>query len=79
VILILLIIPVVALFIDRLFFFVQAQLFPYRYGGTGILHRAVRGVLHAWEDFRLAIWNVLSRLFGRHSAKPTPSADASAP
>ena len=35
VILILLIIPVVALIIDRLFFFVQAELFPYRYGGTG--------------------------------------------
>ena len=54
VLLILLIIPVVALVIDRLFFFVQAELFPYRYGGNGILHRLVRGVLHAWEDLRLA-------------------------
>ena len=76
VILILLIIPVVALCIDRLFFFIQAELFPYRYGGTGILHRLVRGVLHAWEDFRLAIWNALSRLFGRRNAKPSPSTDA---
>ena len=66
--LILLIIPVVALCIDRLFFFVQAELFPYRYGGMGILHRLVRGVLHAWEDLRLAIWNVLSGLLGRRTA-----------
>lgn len=78
VILILLIIPVVALIIDRLFFFVQVELFPYRYGGMGILHRAVGGVLHAWEDFRLAIWSILSRLFGRRTA-PSPSTDASAP
>jgi NitT/TauT family transport system permease protein len=79
VILILLIIPVVALIFDRVFFFLQAELFPYRYGGTGILHRVLRGVLHAWEDFRLAIWNVLSRLLGRRTAKPSPSTDASAP
>ena len=31
-------------------FLIQAELFPYRYGGMGILHRLVRGVLHAWED-----------------------------
>jgi NitT/TauT family transport system permease protein len=79
VILILLIIPVVALIIDRLFFFVQAELFPYRYGGTGSLHRVVRGVLHAWEDFRLAISNGFSRLFGRGIAKPSTSTDSTSP
>ena len=80
VILILLIIPFVALFIDRLFFFVQAELFPYRYGGMGILHRVLRGVLHAWEDLRLAIWSVFSRLFGRPSAtNPTHTDASSAP
>jgi NitT/TauT family transport system permease protein len=67
ILLILLIIPVVALFIDRLFFFVQAELFPYRYGGMGILHRLVRGVLHVWEDLRLAIWNGFRRLLGRRT------------
>jgi ABC-type nitrate/sulfonate/bicarbonate transport system permease component len=69
VLLILLIIPVVALCIDRLFFFVQAELFPYRYGGMGILDRLVRGVLHAWEDVRLPIWKVLSRRIGRRDAE----------
>ena len=55
VLLILLIIPIVALVIDRLFFSVQAELFPYRYGGSGILNRLVRAVLHAWEDVRLLL------------------------
>ncbi|MFI5459867.1 MAG: ABC transporter permease, partial [Isosphaerales bacterium] len=72
VILILLIIPIVALFIDRLLFTVQAELFPYRYGGMGILHRLVRLVLHAWEDVRLLLWRALSRLLGRRTlANPT--------
>jgi ABC-type nitrate/sulfonate/bicarbonate transport system permease component len=59
VLLILLIIPVVALVIDRMLFLIQAELFPYRYGGMGILHHLVRAVLHAWEDLRLAIWKLL--------------------
>ena len=79
VLLILLIIPLVALCIDRLFFFVQAELFPYRYGGMGILHRLVRGVLHAWEDTWLAIWNGLLRLFGRRAANSSTSSETSAP
>jgi len=56
VLLILLIIPVVALMIDRLFFLIQAELFPYRYGGMGILNRLIKAALHAWEDLRLAVW-----------------------
>src|SRR5271166_1615666 len=79
VILILLIIPVVALVIDRPFYFVQAELFPYRYGGMGILHRLLRGVLHAWEDLRLAIWNVLSGLFRRRTENPPTPTDAPVP
>ena len=72
VLLILLIIPVVALFIDRLFFLVQAELFPYRYGGMGILNRLVRAVLHAWEDLRLAVWKALKGLLGQRTpANPT--------
>jgi ABC-type nitrate/sulfonate/bicarbonate transport system permease component len=64
VLLILLIIPIVALFIDRMFYFIQAELFPYRYGGIGILNRLVRAVLHAWEDVRLVVWKALKRLVG---------------
>jgi NitT/TauT family transport system permease protein len=62
VLLILLIIPVVALVIDRFLFLVQAELFPYRYGGLGILHRLVRVVLHTWEDLRLAFSKFLRGL-----------------
>jgi NitT/TauT family transport system permease protein len=73
VILVLLIIPIVALLIDRLLYTIQAELFPYRYGGMGTLHRIVRAVLHAWEDLRLAFL----RLFGRRS--PANSADLHEP
>ncbi len=45
-------IPLVALAIDRLLFWVQRQLFPYQYGGDGLLHRGVRAMLRAWEDFK---------------------------
>jgi NitT/TauT family transport system permease protein len=68
VLLILLIIPVVALCIDRFFFMIQAELFPYRYGGVGILHRLVRFVLHTWEDIRLALWRGLLAAIGRRTA-----------
>jgi NitT/TauT family transport system permease protein len=49
--LILIIIPIVALAIDRGLFWIQRQLFPYRYGGSGLLHQGVRVSLHTWEDF----------------------------
>jgi ABC-type nitrate/sulfonate/bicarbonate transport system permease component len=78
VLLILLIIPIVALCIDRMFFFVQAELFPYRYGGMGILDRLVRGVLHAWEDARLAIWRGLTGGRGRNVLESTALATAPA-
>jgi NitT/TauT family transport system permease protein len=78
VVLILLIIPVVALLIDRLIFFVQAELFPYRYGGMGILYRLVRGVLHTWEDFRLAIWKVLPGQRSKQIVEPSAPTDAKA-
>jgi ABC-type nitrate/sulfonate/bicarbonate transport system permease component len=71
VLLILLIIPLVALVIDRLFFTVQAELFPYRYGGMGILNRIVRAVLHAWEDLRLLLWKGVKGLFGRRTPAGT--------
>jgi NitT/TauT family transport system permease protein len=51
ILLVLMLIPLVALAIDRLLFWVQRQLFPYQYGGDGLLHRGVRAMLRAWEDF----------------------------
>ena len=40
IILVLLIIPLVALAIDRALFWIQRELFPYRYGGAGMLNQA---------------------------------------
>src|SRR5262249_24803256 len=56
IILILLIIPVLALRIDRAMYWVQRELFPHRYGGTGILNQAVGAVLHVWDDLKCALW-----------------------
>lgn len=52
VLLVLLIIPAVALLIDYALLWVQKELFPYRYGGAGLLHGLVRGVMHGWEDLK---------------------------
>lgn len=52
--LIILLIPVVALVIDRALFWVQRELFPYRYGGGGTLNRALRAALHTWDDLKRA-------------------------
>jgi ABC-type nitrate/sulfonate/bicarbonate transport system permease component len=56
IILVLMIIPVVALLIDKVLFFIQRGLFPYRYGGRGQLHRVVRMTLHGWEDLKRVFW-----------------------
>jgi len=52
ILLVLMIIPVVALAIDRFLFWVQRELFPHRYGGYGILNQLVRTILHGWEDLK---------------------------
>jgi NitT/TauT family transport system permease protein len=61
IILILLIIPLVALAIDRLLFWIQRELFPHRYGGSGVLNQCVRLVLHAWEDVKRFVMRMLVR------------------
>ncbi len=52
ILLVLMLIPLVALAIDRLLYWVQRQLFPYQYGGDGLLHRGVRTIMRTWEDFK---------------------------
>jgi NitT/TauT family transport system permease protein len=52
ILLVLLIIPIVALAVDRLLYWVQRELFPHRYGGVGILNSLVRMLLHGWEDVK---------------------------
>lgn len=51
ILLVLMIIPLIALAIDRFLFWVQQQLFPYYYGGNGLLHWLLVKTLRAWEDF----------------------------
>jgi NitT/TauT family transport system permease protein len=57
IILILMIIPVLALCIDRMLYWVQCELFPYRYGGAGILHQGLRAAIHGWEDVKSLFWH----------------------
>jgi NitT/TauT family transport system permease protein len=56
VVLVLLIIPVVALLIDYMLLWIQKELFPYRYGGSGVLHNLVRSLMHRWEDLKGLFW-----------------------
>ncbi len=71
--LVLMFIPLVALGIDRVLFWIQRELFPHRYGGSGILNRGMRVLLHAWEDLK----NVFHRPAAVAStiAGPNPPAD----
>ena len=57
ILLVLMIIPLVALALDRIIFLIQRGLFPYRYGGRGWLSRGVRVVLNVWEDFKGLFWS----------------------
>ncbi len=52
ILLVLMIIPVVALAIDRLLYWIQRELFPHQYGGYGMLNQLVRAVLHGWESLK---------------------------
>lgn len=56
--LILLIIPAIALMLDTILLWIQRKLFPYLYGGDGILHYLVRGVLHAWDDLKRSVQHI---------------------
>jgi len=56
IILILLLIPIVALGIDQILYWIQKELFPHRYGGVGLLNAGVRAVCHGWEDLKNLLW-----------------------
>jgi ABC-type nitrate/sulfonate/bicarbonate transport system permease component len=77
ILLVLMLIPLVALAIDRLLFWVQRQLFPYQYGGDGLLHRGVRAICRAWEDFAVLFYKPLqpSPLPEGEGAKRTATQD----
>ena len=52
ILLVLMVIPAVALAIDRFLYLVQKSLFPYQYSSGGLLHNAWRGLMHAAEGLR---------------------------
>jgi NitT/TauT family transport system permease protein len=74
ILLVLVIIPMIALAIDRLLFWIQRELFPHRYGGTGTLHQGMQVLRHAWEDLAFALWRrpVQAPTASSHSS-PTPA------
>jgi NitT/TauT family transport system permease protein len=55
IILVLIVIPAVALAIDRLLFAVQQSLFPYQYSSQGVLHHVWRAAMHGLEDLKQLI------------------------
>lgn len=50
ILLVLMLIPLVALAIDRIWFWVQRQLFPAQYGGSGLLRQGLRAIQRTCED-----------------------------
>jgi hypothetical protein len=50
--LLLIIIPAVALAIDRLLYMVQRSLFPYQYDSRGVLHNVWRGLMQLGERLK---------------------------
>ncbi len=72
--LVLLLIPVVALVIDRVLQALQRSLFPHVFGGSGWLHTALTRVLHLGED----LWSSVTRRSGAAPATTVVTATASA-
>jgi NitT/TauT family transport system permease protein len=69
--LILLIIPLVALAIDRVLYWIQRQLFPHQYGSDGLLHSLVRAITHGLEDLKALVISP-KKLEATQAALPSP-------
>jgi NitT/TauT family transport system permease protein len=52
ILLVLMVIPAVALAIDRTLYMLQRSLFPYQYGSRGLLHHVWRELMHATEGVK---------------------------
>jgi ABC-type nitrate/sulfonate/bicarbonate transport system permease component len=72
--LIILIIPLIALLIDQVLYWMQRSLFPYQYGGDGLLHHGVRFVMHGVEDVKNLVFG--SRVGDEFLARRHPQAVA---
>jgi ABC-type nitrate/sulfonate/bicarbonate transport system permease component len=86
ILLVLMIIPLVALGIDRVLYLTQRSLFPHQYGGHGTLHRLLGLLLRVWEDARSLVirptplpeaWRQLSAA-GPATDGPVPAGPAQA-
>jgi ABC-type nitrate/sulfonate/bicarbonate transport system permease component len=55
ILLVLILIPLVALGIDRILYWIQRQLFPHQYGSSGVLHAMMRTMAHAVEDMKALV------------------------
>jgi NitT/TauT family transport system permease protein len=58
ILLVLMIIPLVALAIDRILYWIQRELFPHKYNSSGILRWCVRAALRGWEDVKFLFFRV---------------------
>ena len=67
---VLVLIPVLAVGIDRGLYWIQKSLFPHRYGGYGLLNRTFRWIFGRWDDLK-------TKLFAK--APPVPAAPAPLP
>jgi NitT/TauT family transport system permease protein len=76
--LIILVIPLVALVIDQILYWIQRQLFPHVYGGDGILRDLLRFLLNMWEDLKGMIFGSRANLPAPVSNAPSEKSDANA-
>lgn len=82
ILLVLMIIPLIALAVDRLLYWIQRQLFPYYYGSEGWLHRALVLVLRGCEDAMAMFRRPAAppaKLTGAAVTSDKPAAGAAAP
>jgi ABC-type nitrate/sulfonate/bicarbonate transport system permease component len=68
ILLVLMVIPAVALAIDRLLYMIQRSLFPHQYGGSGFLHIVWRGLMHLCENVKRLIVNPVPLQAGQQAA-----------
>jgi NitT/TauT family transport system permease protein len=72
--LIILIIPLIALVIDQLLYWMQRSLFPYQYPSDGLLRLLVRGINHVWDDAKRMVLG--SRVSDEFLARHYPAVQA---
>ena len=64
---------------DRLLYAIQRSLFPSVYGGSGLLHRMLRSVMHRVEDLKGFFFRAPATTTALEAAATPPPADSDAP